>query len=284
MVALGLTGLSAVIAMVARAPLSRPTPIDARSTAAPVAALFLLVIGAGVLGLTALVVALWPGRRHRVEEEPGLVYEGPQIHWVWKLVAILLPFALGAALIAAVVVGVTTANGTSAVPGGGPAPTPVPRSTSALRASAPANGFTLPMWLPWTILGIVVLAAAAGVWLVGTGRRERVARDAPDRTPAQAAVRAAMAALDTVEDPRKAVIAAYAGMQDSLAGHGVARQPAEAPREYLRRVLATGTASEQELTTLTGLFEEARFSPHPISERVRERALVALSSLRAALG
>lgn len=93
-----------------------------------------------------------------------------------------------------------------------------------------------------------------------------------------------MAALDRVEYPLGAVILAYAAMQQALAGHGVARLPAEAPREYLQRVLATGTASTHELTTLTSLFEEARFSPHSISERVRERALGALSSLRAALG
>lgn len=97
------------------------------------------------------------------------------------------------------------------------------------------------------------------------------------------AVEAAIGALDTIADPRGAVIAAYVAMQATLAERGVARSPAEAPREYLRRVLMAISATEREATTLTGLFEEARFSTHPIPERVRELALAALSSLRARL-
>jgi hypothetical protein len=79
------------------------------------------------------------------------------------------------------------------------------------------------------------------------------------------------------------VIAAYVAMQQSLAVTGIARSPAEAPREYLQRVLVASSATEREARTLTGLFEEARFSTHPVSERVRELALSALSSLRAHL-
>jgi len=102
-------------------------------------------------------------------------------------------------------------------------------------------------------------------------------------TPVSDAVSEALVALDSVEDPRAAVIAAYAAMQETLAARGFPRRPAEAPREYLERVLLASSASEAEARTLTGLFEEARFSAHPISEQVRQRALSALRAVRAAL-
>ena len=69
-------------------------------------------------------------------------------------------------------------------------------------------------------------------------------------------------------------------MQRELGEHGVARSPAEAPREYLERALTASRATESEATTLTGLFEEARYSTHPIPERFREAALSALRSLQ----
>ena len=75
------------------------------------------------------------------------------------------------------------------------------------------------------------------------------------------------------------MIAAYVAMQQRLAERGLARSPSEAPREFLRRVLVSNRASEREATTLTGLFEEARFSAHPIPERPRAVALSALKSL-----
>jgi Domain of unknown function (DUF4129) len=48
-------------------------------------------------------------------------------------------------------------------------------------------------------------------------------------------------------------------------------------------VLAASQANEREASTLTGLFEEARYSTHPIPERLREVALAALRSLRGRL-
>ena len=72
-------------------------------------------------------------------------------------------------------------------------------------------------------------------------------------------------------------------MQQTLAAYGVPRQPAEAPREYLGRLLRASAASEQDARTLTGLFEEARFSTHPISEPIRHQALSALSAIRATI-
>ena len=116
-----------------------------------------------------------------------------------------------------------------------------------------------------------------------TRRRSEPTAEPSGREAARDAVEAAIGALETTTDPRSAVIAAYAAMERALAAHGIVRSPAEAPREYLRRVLAASRGSDREARTLTGLFEEARFSPHPVSARVRDLALSALSSLHARL-
>lgn len=282
--ALALTGLSAVIAITARAPLSHATPIDARSAATPVTALWLLALGAGIVALTAVSVLLWPGRRRRGDDEPEFENEVPPIHWLWKLAAIILPFALGAALLAAVFVGLK-ATGTAVAPQGTRPPTaPLTAPPMPQRPVSAAHGFTVPAWLPWTLLGIVLLALAVGAIALWRWWREPATIAASDAEPASAAVQAAMTALDTIDDPRAAVITAYAAMQDTLAARGVPRSPTEAPREYLRRVLRASDASEAGARTLTGLFEEARFSTHPISESVRRRALSALSAVRTELG
>jgi hypothetical protein len=281
-VALALCALSAVIAMTARAPLSHSTPVDARSAAAPVTALYLLACGAGVIGLTLLGVLLWPGRRRRGgDDEPEPEYPEPEIHWLWKLVAVALPFALGAAMVAAVAVGLKTRGHIVGPPGRRPGAGA--GHSGVRRPLEPAHGFTVPGWLPWTLLGIVVAGLIVGAGLLWWRSREPAVTAGPQATPAEAAVQAAIGALDGVDDPREAVIAAYAAMQETLAARGVPRLRAEAPREYLQRVLRASAASEAEARTLTGLFEEARFSTHPISGGIRERALSALRAIRATL-
>jgi uncharacterized protein DUF4129 len=68
-----------------------------------------------------------------------------------------------------------------------------------------------------------------------------------------------------------------------LAERELGRRAPEAPREYLGRVLREHGMPKRSLTTLTALFEEARFSLHPISHSARRRALSALEDARLAL-
>jgi len=100
---------------------------------------------------------------------------------------------------------------------------------------------------------------------------------------AREAVDAALAPLREPADPRAAVIEAYARMEHVLAKRDLGRQTAEAPREYLQRVMRDRGMPEESLTTLTALFEEARFSRHPIPESTRRRAATELNAARAAL-
>jgi hypothetical protein len=79
------------------------------------------------------------------------------------------------------------------------------------------------------------------------------------------------------------VIEAYARMEDMLASRELGRRDPEAPREYLGRVLREHGMPERSLTALTELFEEARFSPHPIPASTPGRARSELEAAREAL-
>jgi len=147
-----------------------------------------------------------------------------------------------------------------------------------------------PAWLPWALVALVLLwlgvrlAREPVSWRIQ--RPRRVLEAAPPEDDAHAARRAVDAALEPLRepaDPRAAVIEAYARMEHVLAGRALGRRASEAPREYLRRVLAERGAPAASLTTLTELFEEARFSRHPITEDAARFAERELEAARLAL-
>ncbi len=171
-----------------------------------------------------------------------------------------------------------------------------------------------PTWL-WWLLAAIAAAALVSVavriarelmrirWRLPRLRRWRLRRrgrdrTAPDESPAneparvvydddaevaRAAVDAALAPLREPADPRAAVIEAYARMENVLAERQLGRRTPEAPREYLRRVMLEQGMPQESLTTLTALFEEARFSRHPIPESAPRRAASELQTARVAL-
>jgi hypothetical protein len=104
-----------------------------------------------------------------------------------------------------------------------------------------------------------------------------------DAEVAREVVDAALAPLREPADPRAAVIEAYARMENVLAERELGRRIPEAPREYLRRVMREQGMPQESLATLTALFEEARFSRHPIPESAPRRAASELQTARVAL-
>lgn len=81
-------------------------------------------------------------------------------------------------------------------------------------------------------------------------------------------------------DERRAVIAAYARMEATLARHGYPRMRAEAPFEYVSRILLALSVRSSAVEELTHLFERAKFSAHDIDTTMKERAISALVSVR----
>lgn len=274
---LGLVLAVVVVATAGRAPLSHATPVDARSAQAPTIALVMLLLGVGIVAVGAVVVLAWSGRR-RKDDPPDHEPVPNDVSWIWKVVAILLPFALGAALVAAAVIGTRSARNPVRFGSGSFGLAPLGSSPS----TGTRGGFALPGWLPWTALAILVAAVGVGLLVLWRRREPGPTETSETASASRAAVEAAIGALGE-SDPRRAVIAAYAAMQSTLGERGVVRSPAEAPREYLERALVASRATEREARTLTGLFEEARYSKHPIPERLRELALSALRSLQGRL-
>jgi uncharacterized protein DUF4129 len=130
--------------------------------------------------------------------------------------------------------------------------------------------------------GLVVLG---GVAILVLRRREPLPADAQE-TVETALVRAVDLTIEDLRreaDPRRAVVAAYASMERALGAHGLPRRPADAPLEYLARILRELEVRESAVSTLTRLFEYARFSPHEIGAGMKEEALGALVAVRADL-
>jgi Domain of unknown function (DUF4129) len=89
----------------------------------------------------------------------------------------------------------------------------------------------------------------------------------------------AIARLRAEPDPRRAIIASYARMEDVFAHHGLPRRPSEAPLEFLVRALEQVTATEP-ARRLTDLFERAMFSTDVFDRRAQLEAVEALRSVR----
>jgi hypothetical protein len=86
--------------------------------------------------------------------------------------------------------------------------------------------------------------------------------------------------LRTDPDLRRAIIAAYARMEDALARSGLPRRPSEAPFEYMERALLTLETSSGSAERLTSLFERAKFSQHEPLPEMRDDAIDALLAVR----
>ena len=131
-------------------------------------------------------------------------------------------------------------------------------------------------------LGIVGLIALGGTLVYVRGRRAPLAR-APSETLEETIASALETTIDDLRnerDARRAVIAAYAQMERALSAHGLSRNRAEAPLEYLARVLRGLDVRESAVRTLTRLFEYAKFSPHEIDAAMKEEAIGALVAIR----
>jgi hypothetical protein len=133
---------------------------------------------------------------------------------------------------------------------------------------------------------VAALTAGVGAGVVGFAglaivrARRRRGADVEPRATVAAGARDAAAAAAIPADPRAAVLAAYARMETALASVGLARRPSDAPRQYLARLETGLGGGRAPAARLTELFERARFSPHPVSEDLREEAIGALETLR----
>jgi len=131
------------------------------------------------------------------------------------------------------------------------------------------------------VLGLLAVAIAAWVISYRARRRRLLGNETESLLPALADVLdETLDDLRAEADPRRAVIAAYARMERSLAAFGLPRSPAEAPDEYLKRIFADLDVSRRTTSRLTALFTWAKFSGHDVAPEMKDEAIEALEAVR----
>jgi hypothetical protein len=163
---------------------------------------------------------------------------------------------------------------------------PAPTGGAPQRPGSQDNGSdrdVLRYLIASTVALLVMIIAAA------VTRRRRVAgppvgaarplgESAPVAAAATSLVRAAESGLAEIEDPdhepRQAIIACYAAMEHELRHHpGAVPQDFDTPTEVLARAVQHHALHADNAAELVNLFEEARFSPHVMTETHRSRAV-----------
>jgi hypothetical protein len=227
----------------------------------------LLVAAILAAGLVVMVLfSFQPGRSQRPQPRTGP-----------KLLGQLVAFMLLAAFVFAIVFAIRDGGFRQRHRSGADN---VAEALQELQAKATASGRDSVDWLP---AGIVFGATAVGLAALGV----MVMRRQPLPEP-EAALKARLARIfdETLqdlyaeEDPRRAVIAAYGRMERILGYHGMERRAAEAPHEYVSRVLEQIVASGSSVRRLTRLYERARFSAHDIDPAMKQEAIAAVAAVR----
>lgn len=136
-------------------------------------------------------------------------------------------------------------------------------------------------------IGRFDIAVAAAVGFAATGavwwlRRETAVEPPPPSLIGSIApaLHQAIADLERTDDPRRAVLLAYASLERASADRGLSREPNETAAEHLRRTLGSLPVNQDELVELGQLYEQARFSTDPIRTTDRDRARAILERAR----
>jgi hypothetical protein len=272
-----LTALGVLVALVVVAIASRGSiPAGEGGTRAPKQALIdiiftlylLTIASAAVLAIYLLVL------RRQLEARGEFQRRGP----FERLLALLVFFGI-ASLAVRRFSGLNPIKRPNVVEGVDPGGA-FPGATSSDSDAAQA-GFS---WGAAGVTTVLIVLALVAWWYAGRARKRARGelRGPEDRlaTDLAAAMDESLWDLRAEPDPRRAVIAAYARLERVLAAHRLPRRPAEAPLEYLARMLNDLSVSPEAARRLTDLFERAKFSQHAVHTEMKEEAIEALETVR----
>jgi hypothetical protein len=102
----------------------------------------------------------------------------------------------------------------------------------------------------------------------------------PHTRQVQQAVTAGLRELRQHADPRTAIIACYARLEHLLQDYGVPMYRHLTPQEYMGTVLKGLDLPMDAFAGLVELFEQARYSLHPLDDSARHTALTHLETLK----
>ncbi|TSD95645.1 DUF4129 domain-containing protein [Skermania sp. ID1734] len=290
----------AVITLRGYLPGVEPQP-RSRPTGGPMTFVAVIVMLGGAIVITA--IGLIAMLRQRVAVRPDLDELPDPFRRPRKPPLRLLLYALGAVLLGLVVVVILARLGIhqptqqhppgklQPAPGSGRAtPAPPPQQPP------PDQGTNTFPYIAAMAIALMLLFAA-GAFVVYR-RRVRTPEpyivadfdmETPEQPPDSAPlVRAAELGLaeigDLSREPREAIIACYAAMEDALANAPeAAPQDSDTPSEVLARAVEHHAVHAENAANLVQLFAEARFSPHVMTENHRDAAVRSLRSVLAEL-
>jgi hypothetical protein len=272
--------LIVIVALGSRAVAPRPGEPAVRSLRVPPSLteyLLLLIAPVALAGIVGFALVMAPAfRRRKREDEELMSPQPPAPGWGQALI-----LAVAVAAIAMPVALAVWASGQNADGSSGSGAVPSARAAPSIPGSSGASQPEPPTW-GWTPVAVVAAGASASLIGLAVARRRVAVAGTPERSAA-AALRRTM--LDSIEDlraepdARRAVIAAYARMEQDLSSHGLPRRRWEAPLEYLDRALVQLDVDPVSASRLTVLFESAKFGHHPVDDGMRAEAIAALERI-----
>ncbi len=143
----------------------------------------------------------------------------------------------------------------------------------------------LPLLLPLVVV-FIALASIVVVWKFmrrRDGPKVNVADQDKD-VEAKAVLDAAMKSLYAGEDPRSTIIRTYQQMCLLVQAGKLDEEPYLTPREFADKAAVVLGWKKAPLEDLTLLFEEARYSDHPLGVEQKERAISSFTRVRDGLG
>jgi hypothetical protein len=218
------------------------------------------------VGILILLVRSWVRPRRK----------GPLSSWWGVITRVIALAVLVAALLAwprALQAAKAAVEDPNAASGGGSA-------TPALRI---VTGWSMDL----ALVGLLLMTVLPIVFLLkrsGRGDWEESERTfGGPRTSAAVAVDVAIHDLEAGRDVRSTILACFQRFCALLGSRGITEQEALTPRELEALAVHRLKVSSKDSRILTGVFEEARYSTHPLGEPDRQRALESLGEIRAAL-
>ncbi|OBK71783.1 DUF4129 domain-containing protein [Mycobacterium sp. 1274761.0] len=268
-------------------PGAQPPPPRERPTTS-LGSLF-AVIAMLVVSMAIIVIAIVTQSRRRPvgygPGEPPRAMTGERRPLTWRLILVAVAVAIAWLLLIALLSRLNSPAGleqqsptANPPPPGTPQPPPEPPDD-------PDPSSTVFSMLAGATMLLMLLTFVAAV-IAGRRQRRRAAPVAPpdEYRPAPVApasgslARAAEVGLaeaaDLSREPREAIIACYAAMERQLENSpDIVPRESDTPTEVLARAVEHRALRANSATELVELFEEARFSPHVMTEAHRETAV-----------
>ncbi len=281
-----LTGIGLLLAIAGALAAPEGVPITGLATRVFVALPdWLIVAAVAALSIATLMLLAMtlPWRRKQGEDDDERYHEPLTIPPIVKVFLILLALMPGTLLGGAIwwlgradVSIVPRAGGITA--GNPPAPRAIEKEPAR-----PASSVTTGLF------GALALLAGFGslgfvLWLrFGDRLPLPPGNFAPPHGRLAAAIEESLDELRREPDARAAIIKIYRNFERAFGGAGLPRRPWQTPVEFMRAVLGKLPLPAAPIRRLTGLFELARFSQHPVGAAERESAWRSLIEIRAAL-